>query len=151
MFTSVRNCFLECSWYFSRMRLYMFYIVVKFQTPRFNTFWDMNFFLVTDGQTDRRKVMHMSPPCMSTGGLKNYFQVPSPGKKILTLCVGFFFQIYWPIPSPPIINERSLRFPTCTSGNWNSILHVVALLLMYNEVMSKSDTCQLVRGYTNLI
>ncbi len=43
-------------------------------------FWDMNYFLVnfgpvnfggvTDGQTDRQKVMHMSPPCISTGVLK---------------------------------------------------------------------------------
>ncbi len=38
-------------------------------------FGPMNYFLVTDRQTDRwtdrRKVMHKSPPCMSTGGLKN--------------------------------------------------------------------------------
>ncbi len=25
----------------------------------------------TDRQTDRQKVMHMSPPCIRTGGLKN--------------------------------------------------------------------------------
>ncbi len=38
------------------------------------TFWDMNYFLIwmlvksrTDGQTDGQKVMHMSPPCISTG------------------------------------------------------------------------------------
>ncbi len=45
---SWKNIFLECRWYFSRMRLYMFYtsIVVKFQAPTYNTFWDMNFFLV---------------------------------------------------------------------------------------------------------
>ena len=29
-----------------------------------------NFSLVTDGQTNRRKVTHKSPPCISTGGLK---------------------------------------------------------------------------------
>ena len=38
-------------------------------------FSPMNYFLVTDGQTDkqtdRRKATHKSPPYMSTGGLKN--------------------------------------------------------------------------------
>ncbi len=38
--------FLECSWYFSRMCLYMTYIELKFETPGYNTFRDMNFFLV---------------------------------------------------------------------------------------------------------
>ncbi len=55
----------------------MFYIVVKFQAPGYNTFWDMNFFLVwflVQSHTDRRKVMHMSPPCMCTGGLKKSAQ-----------------------------------------------------------------------------
>ncbi len=68
------NFFLECSWYFSWMRLYMFYIVAKFWAPTYNTFWDMIFFLVwflVKWQTDRRKAMHMSPPCICTGGLKN--------------------------------------------------------------------------------
>ena len=37
----------------------MYYIVVKFQGPIYNTFW----------LTDRQKVMHKSP---ATGGLKNY-------------------------------------------------------------------------------
>ncbi len=44
--------------------------MVKFQTPSCNIFRDMNYCLVlkvtdrrTDGQTDRQKVMHMSPPC----------------------------------------------------------------------------------------
>ncbi len=31
----------------------------------------MNYFLVTDGQTDRQKAMYKSPPCMSTGGLNH--------------------------------------------------------------------------------
>ncbi len=44
-----------------------------------NGCWDMNYcslnfclvwIFVTDRQTDRCKVMHKSPPCMSTGGLK---------------------------------------------------------------------------------
>ncbi len=46
--------------------------------------WDMDYFLVlnfgpvtpdgqTDGQTDRQKAMHMSPPCISTGVLKNLY------------------------------------------------------------------------------
>ncbi len=42
------------------------------------TSWDMNYFLVwilvqwrTDRRTDRQKAMHMSPPCISTGVLKN--------------------------------------------------------------------------------
>ncbi len=30
----------------------------------------MNYFLVTDRQTDGQKATHKSPPCMSTGGLK---------------------------------------------------------------------------------
>ncbi len=76
---------LECSQYFSRMRPWVFYIVYKFQAYKFqasnyNTFGDINFLLVksvqtdrrtTDRQTDRRKAIHMSPPCISTGGLKN--------------------------------------------------------------------------------
>ncbi len=47
----------------------------------------MNYFLVTDGQTDRqtdrqtqtdrRKAMHKSPPCMSTDGLKNKITIIS--------------------------------------------------------------------------
>ncbi len=55
----------------------LFYNVVQFQIPSYNTFRVMNFFPLpvwflvksrrtdrrTDGQTDRRKVMHMSPPC----------------------------------------------------------------------------------------
>ena len=31
----------------------------------------VNFGPVTDGQTDGQKAMHMSPPCISTGVLKN--------------------------------------------------------------------------------
>ena len=56
------------------MPLCMYYIVVKFQTSSYNTFWDMNFYLVwifVKWQTDRQKVMHKSPPCIRTGGLKN--------------------------------------------------------------------------------
>ena len=49
----------------------MFYIVVKFQTPKYNTFRDMNFFSSPDG----RKAMHMSPPCISTGGLNEWCYV----------------------------------------------------------------------------
>ncbi len=30
--------FLECSWNFSTMRMHMIYIMVKFQTPSYNTF-----------------------------------------------------------------------------------------------------------------
>ncbi len=50
--------FLECSWYFSRMRLYMFYIVVRFQTPsflyfpRYEFFSRLNFCQVSKGQTE---------------------------------------------------------------------------------------------------
>ena len=51
-------------------------IVVKFQTPGYNTFRDMIFFsslifgqVHTDRQMDRRKAMHMSPPCIGAGGL----------------------------------------------------------------------------------
>ena len=49
--------------------------------PKSNSSRDMNFylvnfyllhyFLVTDRQMDRQKAMHKSPPCISTGGLKN--------------------------------------------------------------------------------
>ncbi len=42
-----------------------FLIVAKFQTPSYNTFGDMIFFLV---KTDREWCM--SPPCISTRGLK---------------------------------------------------------------------------------
>ncbi len=45
--------------------------LTTFHKPRFNGFWDMNFDLVTDIHTDIQKVMHMSPPCIRTGGLKN--------------------------------------------------------------------------------
>ena len=38
--------FSEYSWHFSRMYFYMTYIVVKFQTPGYNAFRNMNFFLV---------------------------------------------------------------------------------------------------------
>ena len=44
-------------------------LLVKFQTNTYNTFWDMNYYpvryelLYSDSQTDRQKVMHMSPPC----------------------------------------------------------------------------------------
>ncbi len=41
--------------------------MVKFQVPNSITFRDMNYYPVTDGQTDRRtdgqKAMHKSPPC----------------------------------------------------------------------------------------
>ncbi len=39
--------------------------MVKFETPTYNTFRDMNYCLVwqTDRQTDRQKATHMSPPC----------------------------------------------------------------------------------------
>ncbi len=36
----------------------------------------INFCPVTYGRTDRRKVMHKSPPYISTGGLKNYRPPP---------------------------------------------------------------------------
>ncbi len=41
------------------------------QTVQEVIFGPMNYFLVTDRQTDGRKATHKSPPCMSTGGLKN--------------------------------------------------------------------------------
>ena len=56
----------------------------KFGNPKSNGFWDMNFCLVTfglvwilvksqtDRQTDIQKAMHMSPPCLCTGVLKNW-------------------------------------------------------------------------------
>ncbi len=58
----LEKLFLECSQYFSRMRLVVFYNVVEFQRPNCNTFWDMNYYPVwilvksgqTDGRTDRR-------------------------------------------------------------------------------------------------
>ena len=67
------DIFLECRWCFSRMRQYMHHIVVKFQTPSFNTFRNMIFFSSMNfGPVTpyRQKVAHMSPPCISTGGLK---------------------------------------------------------------------------------
>ncbi len=55
-----------------------------------NGLQDMNFFLVifglvTDRQTDRRKAMHMSPPCMGTGGLNKKYAVPRVGPDIWSL------------------------------------------------------------------
>ncbi len=40
----------------------------------------VTFGIVTDRQTDRRKSMHKSPPCISTGGLKNASYCHMPGK-----------------------------------------------------------------------
>ncbi len=69
------------------------HVLTKFHDPKLNGCWDMIFFLVifflvpfflvtfvlvnlhrrTDGQTDRQKATHKSPPCMGTGGLKKFF------------------------------------------------------------------------------
>ena len=93
-----RLSFLEWNRYFSRMHLYMFYTVVKFQTCSCDTFWGMNFFLVLIfGQvTSRQKAMHMRPLCISTGGLKytihifgapqkceQWYSYPQPFPKLL--------------------------------------------------------------------
>ena len=44
--------------------------LTKFHDPMCNGSWNMNFGLVTDIQTDRHTDrMHMSPPCICTGGL----------------------------------------------------------------------------------
>ena len=43
---NMSTTFLEFSWYFSRMHMYMIYIVVKFQTLSYNTFQDIYFFIV---------------------------------------------------------------------------------------------------------
>ncbi len=44
----------------------------KFRDPKSYTSSDMNFCLVNFYKvTDRQKAMHKSPPCISTGGLKN--------------------------------------------------------------------------------
>ncbi len=58
--------FLECSRYFSRMRLYMFYNVLRFQTPSFNTFRDMNFFssLLFGPVTTRQAECYANEPIM---------------------------------------------------------------------------------------
>ncbi len=42
---------------------------------RYELLSSLNFGPVTDGQTDGRKVMHMSPPCICTGVLKNFILV----------------------------------------------------------------------------
>ncbi len=73
----------------------------KFGDPNPNGSKDMNLFLVifflvnyylvtftivtdrrTDGQTDRQKAAHKSPPCISTGGLKKYMRSMA--------CIAFF-------------------------------------------------------------
>ncbi len=80
----LEKIFLECSHYFSRVHLTALYNVVKFQSPNYNTFWDMNYYPVwflvksrqttgrqtdkqtdrqTDRQKDRQKATHMSPVC----------------------------------------------------------------------------------------
>ncbi len=75
--------FRECSRYFFYMCLWGLYIVAKFQIHSYNTFRDKNYYPLTDGQTDRQKVMHMSIYmyirmdrkwciwAICTGGLKN--------------------------------------------------------------------------------
>ena len=59
--------------------------VAKFQIHSSNTFRDMNYYPVTDrrtdGQADGQKVMHMSPPCICKGGLKNGPKVLHSGQK----------------------------------------------------------------------
>ena len=57
-----------------------FHVVIKFHDPRFIGSWYMTFCLdsslnfgqVTDRHTDIRNIMHKSPPCIRTGGLKNH-------------------------------------------------------------------------------
>ncbi len=49
------------------------------------TFCPVWFFL-TDRQTDRQKVKHMSPPCMSTGGLKNHLKQLSTSSRSIYKC-----------------------------------------------------------------
>ncbi len=52
----------------------------KLCDPSCNTYGDMNYCLVNFGPvTDRRKAMHKSPLCMSTGGLKNPMLTASSG------------------------------------------------------------------------
>ncbi len=42
----LEEIFLECSSYFSRMHPNILYIVVQFQIPTYNTFQEINYFLV---------------------------------------------------------------------------------------------------------
>ena len=62
------------------LRVYKLYIVIKFQTPSYNGFWDMNFYPVeswqtdgrTDGQTDRKQCIR-AHCAICTGGLNKGF------------------------------------------------------------------------------
>ena len=49
--------------------------LTKFHGPMWNGSRDMNFDLVTDIHTDIQNAMHMSPPCIRTGGLKNHYKL----------------------------------------------------------------------------
>ena len=52
--------------------------MVKFQSPSYNTLWDLNYFLVICSYvTSRQKAMHKSPPCICTGGLNNIMVILS--------------------------------------------------------------------------
>ncbi len=51
--------------------------MANFQLPSYNTFRDMNYYLVLNFglvTPDRQKAMHKSPPCISTGVLKKQKQ-----------------------------------------------------------------------------
>ncbi len=101
----------------------MFYIVVKFQTPSYNTFWDMNFFsslIFGQVQTDGRKAMHMSPQCIRTGGLKNQGQTVQAGEHRQTILhTILLFYCYtdnrWNFPLPVIVSH-SIDHQFCFLG-----------------------------------
>ncbi len=59
-------------------------------------FFSSNLGLVTDRQTDRQKAMHNTPPCISTGGLKN-------GAGAVTECV-YMTKIVWVLPIDNVSN-----------------------------------------------
>ena len=77
---------------------------------RYELFSSLNFGHITDGRTDRPKAMHMSPPCISTGVLKNTevssHQSWEPGIKWTVLKHSEFW-VMWNISSILLMLLRS--------------------------------------------
>ncbi len=111
-----------------------------------NTFRDMNFGpmifgpvnygQVTDRQTDRQKVMHMSPPCIRTGGLKNcvscnFMKISRVGRLNKNFFLTKNFMAFCIMLCSIIYREKgliSLDHGTSSSDSGFTILHVLKCL-----------------------
>ncbi len=131
------------------MHLYTFYIVVKFQAPGYNTFGDVNFF----SSPDRQKAMHMSPPCICTGGLKNdplviskdgRFQLRSRSQAWSWL----HFLYFWSRSR----NQSQLFFLLLMNGQWWALnLNLIAPITMSGVPRHLSKKLQKKFGHTRLL